>query len=63
MEEGPQARINNVVIQGNDRLYEKVIRRELYIRPGDLFSKEDLVRSLREIANTGHFNPETSIPM
>ena len=62
MEEGPQARINNVVIQGNDRLYEKVIRRELYIRPGDLFSKEDLVRSLREIANTGHFNPENLNP-
>ena len=35
--EGPQARINNVVINGNDRLYEKVIRRELRVRPGDLF--------------------------
>ncbi|MDE6049947.1 MAG: outer membrane protein assembly factor BamA, partial [Paramuribaculum sp.] len=62
MEEGPQARINNVIIQGNDRLYEKVIRRELYIRPGELFRKDDLVRSLREIANTGHFNPENLNP-
>ena len=59
MMEGPQARINNVVINGNDRLYEKVIRRELRVRPGDLFSKSDLMRSAREIANTGHFNPET----
>lgn len=58
MMEGPQARINNVVINGNDRLYEKVIRRELRVRPGDLFSKSDLMRSAREIAQTGHFNPE-----
>lgn len=56
--EGPQARINNVVINGNDRLYEKVIRRELRVRPGDLFSKSDLMRSAREIAQTGHFDPE-----
>ncbi len=60
--EGPQARINNVVINGNDRLYEKVIRRELRVRPGDLFSKQDLVRSVTEIAQTGHFNPETLDP-
>jgi outer membrane protein insertion porin family len=57
--EGPQAKINKVVINGNDRLYEKVIRRELRVRPGDLFSKSDLMRSAREIAQTGHFNPET----
>jgi len=56
--EGPQARINNVVINGNDRLYEKVIRRELRVKPGELFSKSDLMRSAREIAQTGHFNPE-----
>ncbi len=56
--EGPQARINNVIINGNDRLYEKVIRRELRVKPGQLFSKADLMRSAREIAQTGHFNPE-----
>lgn len=59
MFEGPQARINKVVINGNDRLYEKVIRRELRVRPGELFSKNDLMRSAREIAQTGHFNPES----
>ncbi len=59
MIEGPQARINKVVINGNDRLYEKVIRRELRVRPGELFSKSDLMRSYREIAQMGHFNPET----
>ena len=62
MFEGPQARINNIVINGNDRLYEKVIRRELRIKPGELFSKDDLMRSLREIAQTGHFNPENMQP-
>ena len=56
--EGPLARINNVVINGNDRLYEKVIRRELRVKPGELFSKSDLMRSAREIAQTGHFDPE-----
>ena len=62
MMEGPQARINNVTINGNDRLYEKVIRRELRVKPGELFSKSDLIRSLREIAQTGHFNPENMNP-
>ncbi len=57
--EGPQARINNVIINGNDRLYEKVIRRELRVKPGELFSKTDLMRSAREIAQTGHFDPES----
>ena len=56
--EGPQARINNIAINGNDRLYEKVIRRELRVRPGELFNKEALMRSAREIAQTGHFDPE-----
>lgn len=62
MMEGSQARINRVEINGNDRLYEKVVRRELYIRPGELFRKDDLVRSIREIAQTGHFNPENLNP-
>ncbi len=61
--EGPQARINNVVINGNDRLYERVIRRELRVRPGELFNKSDLIRSAREIAQSGHFNPETINPV
>ncbi len=57
--EGPQARINKVIINGNDQLYEKVIRRDLRVRPGELFSKSDLMRSAREIAASGHFDPET----
>ncbi|MBR6658578.1 MAG: BamA/TamA family outer membrane protein [Paludibacteraceae bacterium] len=57
--EGRQAVINNVVISGNDAIYEHVIRRELRTKPGQLFSKSDLQRSARELAATGHFNPET----
>ena len=49
-------------INGNDRLYENVVRRELRTRPGDLFSKEALERSYREIAQMGHFNPENIQP-
>ena len=59
IQEGPQASINKVRINGNDRLYEHVIRRELRTKPGELFSKSDLMRSAREIAQTGHFDPET----
>lgn len=57
--EGQPARINKVVINGNDQLYEKVIRRELRVKPGDLFSKRQLMNSAREIAASGHFDPET----
>ena len=60
--EGRQATINKVSINGNDRLYENVVRRELRTKPGDLFSKEALERSYREIAQMGHFNPENIQP-
>ncbi|MCW5923002.1 MAG: outer membrane protein assembly factor BamA [Saprospiraceae bacterium] len=57
--EGPQATIDRVVIKGNDRTHEHVIRRELYTRPGDKFSRADIIRSQREIVNLGYFNPES----
>ena len=60
--EGPQATINRVRIAGNDRLYENVVRRELMTKPGDLFSKDALMRSAREIQQMGHFNPEAIAP-
>ena len=60
--EGPQAHINRVRINGNDRLYENVVRRELRTKPGDLFSKEALQRSAREIASMGHFDAEKVNP-
>ena len=60
--EGEQAHINRVRINGNDRLYENVVRRELRTKPGDLFSKEALMRSAREIASMGHFDQEKVNP-
>ena len=61
--EGQQAHINRVTINGNDRLYENVVRRELRTKPGDLFSKEALQRSARELASMGHFDPEAINPV
>ena len=57
--EGPQARIKNVKITGNDRTKEHVIRRELRTIPGELFSRQDLIRSQRELGQLNYFNQET----
>ena len=62
IQEGPQAHINRVRINGNNRLYENVVRRELRTKPGDLFSKDALQRSARELASMGHFDPEQVNP-
>lgn len=56
--EGPQATIRNVIIKGNDKTNEHVIRRELRTKPGEKFSRTDLIRSQREIANLGYFDAE-----
>ena len=57
--EGKQATLNNIVINGNDLTSEKVVRRQLFTRPGDLFSQSDFERSIREIASLGQFDPES----
>ena len=62
IQEGPQAHLNKVNIYGNDRLYEEVVRRELRTKPGDLFNKEALMRSYREIASMGFFDAEAINP-
>ena len=62
MVEGVQATINRVTISGNDRLYEEVVRRELYTLPGNLFSMDALERTYRQIATMGHFDPEKIDP-
>ena len=60
--ENQQAHISHVRIYGNDRLYEEVVRRELRTKPGDLFSKDALMRSAREIQSMGFFDPEKVNP-
>ena len=62
IQEGTQAHISHVRIYGNDRLYEEVVRRELRTKPGDLFSKDALQRSARDIASMGFFDPEKVNP-
>ena len=60
--EGDQAYLNDVVITGNTRTNEHVARRELYTLPGDLFSKEKILRSVRQLGVLGHFDPEKINP-
>ena len=60
--EGRPATINEVNIVGNTRVYEHVVRRELYTKPGQLYSQSDIMRSLRELAQMGHFDQEKLVP-
>ncbi|MCT4601955.1 MAG: outer membrane protein assembly factor BamA [Marinifilum sp.] len=62
MVEGKQATIDRVNIVGNTKTHEHVARRELYTYPGELFSKSDIIRSVRELAQLGHFDPEAINP-
>lgn len=57
--EGPQFTVDNVVIKGNDRTNEDIVRREIRTRPGQKFSRAEIIRSQREIINLGYFNPES----
>ncbi|MCB9320717.1 MAG: outer membrane protein assembly factor BamA [Lewinellaceae bacterium] len=56
--EGPQATIDKVDIRGNTITHEHVIRREVFTRPGNKFSRSDIVRSQRQIIALGFFDPE-----
>ena len=56
--EGKPATLNNIIINGNDLTNERVVRRQVFTRPGYLFSQTDFERSIREIASMGQFDPE-----
>ena len=56
--EGKPATLNNIIINGNDLTNERVIRRQIFTRPGDLFTQTAFERSIREIASMGQFDPE-----
>ena len=60
--EGKPATINEIGIKGNTRVYEHVVRRELRTKPGQLYSQSDIMRSLRELAQMGHFDQEKLKP-
>ncbi len=60
--EGPVAYFNKISVVGNDKTNDKVIYRELRTKPGEKYSKEDLVRTIREIGQLGFFDPEAIEP-
>jgi len=62
LREGKQARINKVSVIGNTRTNDHVVMREIRTRPGQLFSRTDIIRTIRELGQLRYFNPETINP-
>lgn len=60
--EGKQARINKVSISGNTKTNDRVVIRELRTRPGQLFNRSDIIRTIRELAQLRYFDPEKIVP-
>lgn len=56
--EGKQARVNRIFIRGNTKTNDHVILREIRVKPGDLFSRTAIIRTQRELAQLGYFDPE-----
>ncbi len=63
IEEGKQARIRNVTVEGNSITNDKIIMRELHTRPGDLFSRDAMMRSYRELVTLGYFKEGSIEPI
>ena len=62
MYEGPQYTINKIILKGNELTNDKVVLREIRTKPGQKFSKSDIVRSTREIAQLGNFDDQKTEP-
>lgn len=58
MREGKQATVNRVTVKGNTKTNDHVILREIRTKPGQLFSRADIIRTQRELSALGYFNPE-----
>ncbi len=56
--EGKEAIVDNIIIKGNTKTSEHVIRREIRTKPGDLFNRNDIIRTQRELAQLGYFNEQ-----
>lgn len=56
--EGKEAIVDNIIIKGNTKTSEHVIRREIRTKPGDLFNRNDIIRTQRELSQLGYFNPQ-----
>lgn len=62
LREGEQFQLDKISIRGNTKTKDHVIRRELYTVPGDMFSRRNVVRSIRELNMLNYFDPETLTP-
>ncbi len=60
--EGKPFTVNEVGISGNMRVDDEVIRRELYVRPGDLYNRAMLMQTIRTLMSMGHFDEENVMP-
>ncbi|HRP90076.1 MAG TPA: POTRA domain-containing protein [Edaphocola sp.] len=60
--EGPQFRVKNINIIGNDKTNDYVLRREMYIYPGSIYNQSDLIRSIRQISQLGFIDPQKVSP-
>lgn len=58
MVEGKPATFNNIIVSGNTITNEKIVRRQIFTKPGYLYSQSMFERSIREISSMGHFDPE-----
>lgn len=63
MYEGKQATINKVTVKGNDKTNDHVIYREIFTKPGQLFRRSDIIRTVRQLAQLGYFDPEKTVPL
>ena len=62
MVEGDQATIKHVTVKGNTKTNDKIIIREMYTRPGQLYSRSDIIRTIRELSALQYFNAEKLQP-
>lgn len=60
--EGPLVHFNKIGVAGNDKTYDHVIYRELRTKPGNVYSKQDIIRTIREIGQLGFFDAQAIEP-
>jgi len=58
LREGPQATIDRIIVRGNEKTNDKVILREIRTKPGQKFSRSEIIRTNRELSQLGYFDPE-----
>jgi len=63
LNEGKQFTINNVIVKGNDVTNDRVVLRSIYTKPGQKFSREMLMRSVREVSQLGMFDEQKINPV